>query len=493
MIASHLPALQVAVPLAAAPLCVLLRRGRAAWGLATAVCFGLLAIAALLLDRVLESGPISYRLGGWAPPFGIEYRLDGLNAFVLLVVTGIAALAMPYALRSVEEEIAPRRRHLFYAVFLLALTGLLGIVATGDAFNIYVFLEISSLASYVLIALGRPRRALTAAYRYLILGTVGATLILAGIGFLYARTGTLNLADLAQRVPALGETPAVLVAFALITTGVLVKLALFPFHLWLPEAYARAPSFVAAFLAATATKVGAYVLLRFAFTVFGAPFAFGALPLAELLLALSVIAILAGSLVAFLQTDLKRLLAYSSVGQIGYLGVGIGLASVTGVTGALVHVFNHALMKGGLFLAAGAVAHRLGATELAALHGLGRRMPLTSALVVIGGLGLVGVPATSGFVSKWYLVQGALEAGLWPVALFVLFGSLLALAYVGRFVEAAYFHPPPPGAGAVREAPWAMQLSTVLLITGSLYFGLHTELTVGVAGRAATALLGAAP
>ncbi len=491
MIATHLPALQVALPLIAAPLCILLRRDRYAWAFTTLICWGLLAVAALLLDRVMSEGPISYRLGGWVPPIGIEYRLDGVNAFVLLILAGTAALMMPYARQSVEREVAPERRHLFYAMFLLALTGLLGIVATGDAFNVYVFLEISSLASYVLIAQGRRRQALAASFQYLVLGTIGASLILVGIGFLYAKTGTLNIADLGVRVHALGETPAILAAFAFITVGVLIKLALFPFHVWLPNAYAYAPSMVSAFLAATATKVGAYLLLRFVFTVFGAPFAFGTLPLKEILLSLSLVAVLAGSLAAVFQTDLKRLLAFSSIGQIGYLGVGIGLASVTGVTGALVHVFNHALMKGGLFLAAGTIAYRLGTTDLSALNGLGRRMPFTMAAVVIGGLGLVGVPVTSGFVSKWYLVQGAFEEGLWPAALFVLLGSLIALAYVGRLVEAAYFRAAPADAEPVREAPWAMQLSTWALIAGSLYFGLHTELTVGIAERAAAALLGA--
>jgi multicomponent Na+:H+ antiporter subunit D len=493
MIASHLPVLQVAVPLMAAPVCVLLRRGSLAWAFTTVICWGLLAIAAMLLDQVMSTGPISYRLGGWAPPFGIEYRLDGVNTFVLFIIAGIAALMMPYARASVAHEIAPERQHLFYAMFLLALTGLLGIVATGDAFNIYVFLEISSLATYVLIALGQKRRALAAAYQYLIIGTIGASFILIGIGLLYAKTGTLNLADLSARVPALGETPAVLSAFAFITVGVLIKLALFPFHVWLPNAYAYAPSFVTAFLAATATKVGAYVLLRFIFTVFGAQFAFGSLPLTEILLALSLVAVLVGSLVAVFQTDLKRLLAFSSVGQIGYLGVGIGLASVNGVTGALVHIFNHALMKGGLFLAVGAIAFRLGATDIKALHGLGRRMPFTMAAIVIGGLGLVGVPVTSGFVSKWYLVQAAIEADLWPVAMLILVGSLIALAYVGRLIEAAYFHAPPPGTERIREAPWPMQLAIWLLIAGSLYFGLDTDLTVGVAERAATELLGSTP
>ena len=320
MIATHLPVLQVAVPLIAAPVCVLLRRGSYAWLFTTVVCWGLLAIAALLLDQVMSGGTISYRLGGWEPPIGIEYRLDGVNAFVLLILAGTAALMMPYARQSVEQEVRPERRHLFYAIFLLALTGLLGIAATGDVFNIYVFLEISSLASYVLIAQGKGRRALTASYQYLIIGTIGASLILVGVGFLYAKTGTLNIADLAERVPALGETPAVLAAFAFITVGVLIKLALFPFHVWLPNAYAYAPSMVSAFLAATATKVGAYMLLRFVFTVFGVHFAFETLPLTEILLALSLIAVLAGSLAAVFQSDLKRLLAFSSVGQIGYLG-----------------------------------------------------------------------------------------------------------------------------------------------------------------------------
>ena len=201
MIATHLPVLQVAVPLIAAPVCVLLRRGNYAWAFTTLVCWGLLAIAALLLEQVMSGGTISYHLGGWAPPIGIEYRLDGVNAFVLLILAGTAALMMPYARASVEQEVRPERRHLFYAIFLLALTGLLGITATGDAFNIYVFLEISSLASYVLIAQGRRKRALTASTSTSS-SDIGASLILVGIGFLYAKTGTLNIADLAERVPA---------------------------------------------------------------------------------------------------------------------------------------------------------------------------------------------------------------------------------------------------------------------------------------------------
>ena len=492
MIASHLPVLQVALPLIAAPICVLLRRPGLAWAFATLVSWALFAISILLLIRVMSDGVISYHLGGWAPPFGIEYRLDAVNGFVLLVITGIAAVVTPYARQSVAQEIAAPRHNLFYGIYLLALTGLLGITATGDAFNIYVFMEISSLASYVLIALGPSRRARAAAFQYLIMGTIGATFLLIGIGLLYMMTGTLNLADLSVRIHEVPDMRPIYAAFAFVTIGVLIKLALFPLHIWLPNAYTYAPSAVSAFLAASATKVGAYVLLRFVFTLFGQEFSFERMPLMEILMPLSLAAILVGSGVAIFQNNLKRLFAYSSIGQIGYLALGISFASTSGLTGAIVHIFNHAMMKGGIFLALGCIMLRSGAVELNTLNGLGRRMPFTMAALVIGGLGLVGIPGTSGFVSKWYLIQAALEADLWPVALLILFGSLLALVYVGRVIEAAYFRAPAPEAAAPREAPWQMLVPTWILIAASIYFGVHTEITVGVAERAAATLLGSA-
>jgi multicomponent Na+:H+ antiporter subunit D len=492
MIASHLPVLQVALPLIAAPICVLLRRPGLAWAFATLVSWALFAISILLLIRVMSEGVISYHLGGWAPPFGIEYRLDAVNGFVLLVITGIAAVVTPYARQSVAQEIAAPRHNLFYGLYLLALTGLLGITATGDAFNIYVFMEISSLASYVLIALGPSRRARAAAFQYLIMGTIGATFLLIGIGLLYMMTGTLNLADLSVRIHEAPDMRPIYAAFAFVTIGVLIKLALFPLHIWLPNAYTYAPSAVSAFLAASATKVGAYVLLRFVFTLFGPEFSFERMPLMEILMPLSLAAILVGSGVAIFQNNLKRLFAYSSIGQIGYLALGISFASTSGLTGAIVHIFNHAMMKGGIFLALGCIMLRSGAVELSTLNGLGRRMPFTMAALVIGGLGLVGIPGTSGFVSKWYLIQAALEADLWPVALLILLGSLLALVYVGRVIEAAYFRAPAPEASAPREAPWQMLVPTWILIAASIYFGVHTEITVGVAERAAATLLGSA-
>ena len=492
MIIAQLPALQVAMPLVVAPLCLLVRGGRVAWGFALTASWAALVIAILLLVLVFENGIISYDFGGWNAPWGIEYRIDLVNAFVLLIVAGINSVVVFFARESVANEVDSNRQPLFYTMWLLCLTGLLGIVMTGDAFNLFVFLEISSLSSYVLIGFGQDRRALTAAYQYLVMGTIGATFILIGVGLLYMMTGTLNMADLAHRLPAVMESRTVRAALAFLVVGISLKLALFPLHLWLPNAYAFAPSAVTAFLAATATKVAIYVLLRLLFTVFGVRFAFEIMPLGTILAALGAIAILSASAVAIFQDNIKRMLAYSSVAQIGYMVLGISMASVTGLTATMLHLFNHALMKGGLFLALGCVAYRLGSVRLGDLAGAGYRIPWTMAAFVLGGLSLIGVPLTAGFLSKWYLVLAALERGWWPVLVVVVAGSLLAVVYVWRVVEMAYLRQPTEiNASSIGEAPLSLLVPTWVLVGANLYFGIHTSLSVGVAGKAATLLIGA--
>jgi multicomponent Na+:H+ antiporter subunit D len=489
----HLPVLVVIVPLLAGPLCVLVERPRAAWIVALAAAWLSFAAAVVMAVQVADTGTISYQLGGWEPPWGIEYRIDTLGSYVLLIVTAIPALVLVAAKESVVHEIAESLIARFYGAFMLAFAGLAGIVATGDAFNVFVFLEISSLSSYALISMGRDRRALTSSFEYLVMGTIGATFILIGIGFLYMMTGTLNMQDLAERLPAVLETRTVRAGFAFLTVGIGLKLAMFPLHLWLPNAYAYAPSVVTAFLAATATKVAVYALLRFLFDVFGLEFALLDMPLDDILMVVGLAGILSASLVAVFQEDIKRMLAYSSVAQIGYMVLGISLASNTGVTAATLHVFNHALMKGALFLALGAVVYRIGGAGLRDFAGLGRRMPWTMAAIVLGGLSLIGVPPTAGFISKWYLVLATLEQDLWPVAVLVVIGSLLALLYVWKLVEAAYFEPVPEGAATVREAPWSMLLPIWLLVGANFYFGIHTEVTVGMATQAANELMGSRP
>jgi multicomponent Na+:H+ antiporter subunit D len=489
---AHLPALQVVVPLIAAVLCSLLRGGRAAWALATAVSWSLAVVAVLLMRQVLANGPISYHIGGWAPPIGIEYRVDLFNAFVLVIVAVIGAVLMPFARRSVAHEIDGDKQAWFYTMYLLCLTGLLGITITGDAFNIFVFLEISSLSTYVLIALGRNRRALLAAYQYLIVGTIGATFYVVGIGFLYLVTGSLNIVDIAQRLaePAAVNSRPVLAALAFIAVGVSLKLALFPLHVWLPGAYAHAPSMATAFLAGTATKVAIYVLVRFIFSVFGVAISFKTLPVAEIMLVLSVAAMFIASIIAVFETNLKRMLAYSSLAQIGYITLGISIANVSGLTGSIVHLLNHAIMKTALFMALGAVVYRIGAARIGDIAGIGRQMPLTMATFVAGGMALIGVPGTAGFISKWYLAIGASERGWWPLVFLILASSLIAVIYVGRVVEAAWFREPGEAVAKVTDPPASMLLPMLALAAATIYLGIDTEASAGLARKAAEALIG---
>jgi multicomponent Na+:H+ antiporter subunit D len=494
-IALHLPALQVALPLIAAPIAVLLRSGGAAFIIVTAAAWTAFAVSLGLWQQV-HAGDIpfvSYALGSWPAPWGIELRVDRLSAFVLVLVSGMAAFVLPYARKSIESEIPQEQHYLFYAMFALCLTGLLGITITGDAFNIFVFLEVSSLSTYVLIALGRNRRALLAAYQYLIMGTIGATFIVIGVGLLYLSTGTLNLVDLGTRLPLVAGDRPVLAALAFLTVGVCLKLALFPLHQWLPNAYTFAPSAVSAFLAATATKVSVYVLIRFYFSVFGESLVFHRLPLPEIMLVLSLAAMFIASALAIAQDDLKRLFAYSSIGQIGYITLGLSFDSLNGLTATIVHLFNHGITKAALFMLAGAAIAVTGGTSLSRLAGLGKTMPLTAFGIVLGGLSLIGVPGTVGFISKWYLILAALEKGQWWLVMAIVASSLLAVVYVWRFVEIAYFRAPRADLPVGRSVPLSLQIPAWLLLAGTIWFGLDTTFTVGSASAAAAQLLGLTP
>lgn len=490
-IQGQLPILQVVVPLLGAVAVAFLRRGSSAFAVTLAVSWTLPFIAIALLLQVLATGPISYELGGWAPPIGIEYRVDVLNASILVLVSLIGAVIMPFARRSVDFEIDDDHRAWFYCMYLLCLAGLLGLAITGDAFNAFVFLEISSLSTYVLIAMGNDRRALVAGLQYLIIGTIGATFYVIGVGFLYLITGSLNIADIATRLAAVGpdQTRAAVTALAFITVGISLKCALFPLHAWLPNAYTYAPSWATVFLSATATKVAIYLLARYYFAVFGVAIDIRSLPVGGFIVALSIAAMFVASFIAVFETNLKRMLAYSSVAQIGYITLGLGLANQAGVTGGLVHIANHAMMKAALFLAAGAIFFRACTVHLKDLSGIGRKMPLTAAVFAIAGFGLVGTPGTAGFISKWYLAIGALDKGWWPLVFLIVGSSLIALVYVGRVLEIMYLREPAAELANVTDPPLSMMLPMVVLAAAVVFFGINTEWTVGIAATAAQSLL----
>ncbi|MDP1556030.1 MAG: monovalent cation/H+ antiporter subunit D family protein, partial [Hyphomonas sp.] len=357
---------------------------------------------------------------------------------------------------------------------------------------LFVFLEISSLSTYVLVAMGssRDRRALPAAFDYLIMGTLGASFYIIGVGFLYAVTGTLNMADIAAQLPALTGNRAVQVGFAFIIVGLGLKAAMWPLHQWLPNAYAYSPSLVTMFLAATATKVALYALIRWLFTIFQPDYAFEQALFYWVLAPLGIAAMVVCSFQAVFQTDVRRMLAYSSVAQVGYMILGISIGTAAGVSAGLLHLFNHALMKGALFMAVAGVCLTYQGTTIRDFAGLGRSAPLTMTAFAIAGLSLIGVPLTAGFMSKLQLGYALFDHGWWWAVLLVVFSSLLAVFYIGRVLQAVFFQPPVNPRKHRKEAPLLLLVPLWILALANIYLGIDASFPAGLARDGAIAALG---
>ena len=487
-LSAQLPVLPILIPFLAAPIIAVVGVRSVAWPIAFAASLLSFIASILLMLDVRDGSEVVYYLGGWEPPFGIEYRIDAANALLLVLISGISTVALPFAYESLKHHVALRHHTLMYSCFMLTMVGLMGVCTSGDAFHIFVFLEISSLSTYVLVAMGaeRDRRALTAAYDYLINGTIGATFYVIGIGFLYMTTGTLNLGDIADRIADEGANRTVQAAFAFIIVGIGLKVAIYPLHHWLPNAYTHAPTAITVFLAATATKAAVYVLIRFTFSVFVPAFDFVTDTLTFIFIPFALLAMFAASFIAIFQSNFKRMLAYSSIAQIGYMLLGIAYLNVSGLSGSLVHLVNHGLTKAALFMGVGLLLLHTRSTFYDQIAGFGRRMPITGAVIVIAGLSLIGVPGTVGFISKWQLVSGAFELGYWWLAALILMSSLLAIAYVWRVVEVLYLQ---GGSSERLKEPMIMVIPAVILAGACIWFGVDTTFTLDVARQAADVLL----
>jgi multicomponent Na+:H+ antiporter subunit D len=485
---SQLPILVVAIPLLFSLMIPVVGWWKRSW------CHPLVVIALALSlisslgvgFRVVAEGPLRYFLGGWEPPWGIEYYVDHLGAFMILVLTFISLMAAIYSKRSIEREL-PGREPLFYCVYLLLITGLLGIVVTGDMFNLYVFLEIASLTAYALISVGEKEAAFSA-FRYVIVGTIGACFYLLGVGYLYIVTGSLNMADLSQVLPGLYHSRVVLVAFGFLLIGIAMKMALFPLHMWLPDAYTHAPSAVSALVAPLMTKVGAYVMIRIMFGIFGPVFSAEIVPTTTLLTSIAAVAILVGCIMALAQVDLKRMLSYILVAEVGYIVLGVGMANRNGLTGAILHILNDAFMMACLFFAVGGVVYKTGTRNIHQLRYLHRRMPLTMGAFVVAGLSVIGIPPLCGFFSKWYLILGAIDDQQWLFVAVLLGSSLLCAVLFFRVIDNAYFDHrhahgedldqesafAPPEQTKINEAPLSMLVPTLVAALGCVVLGVSS-------------------
>ena len=432
----HAPVLIVLLPLTASLLCMLfsrIRKNLGSW-IVMASILGAFINACIVLEKVISSGGKTwhYYMGGWMPPVGIEFALDPLNSILAVVITFISLMVSLYSRPFVKDE---DWLHVggYYTLFGLLTVGLSGMIITGDVFNLYVYLEIMSLSGYGLIALG-GRKSMLAAFRYLLIGTIGASLYLLGVGYLYSMTGTLNMADLAQRVVPHLNSPLFAIAVACFIIGFGIKMALFPLHGWQPDAYTFAHPGAAAFIAGCMSKAPAYALIRFVYYIFKVdnPVMHSAL---NVLGILGVAGILIGSIMAMAQYDFRRMLAYSSVAQIGYIAIGLAMGNMYGFIGAVLHVINHAFMKSSLFLVIGGIEYRFGEVNLYRLGGMNKKMTISTITVVLASLSMIGLPPTCGFFSKWYLMLGAYTGAQYFYIAVLVISSLLNAIYFFRIIE----------------------------------------------------------
>lgn len=473
----HFPVLIVLLPLTAAllsPFFSYFHKQMGKW-VAVASLFGaFLCSVGLLMQTVQDGGQaVHYWMGNWAPPLGIEFVIDPVNA---IIVTMITFLAMMTAIFSTPFLKKSNWLYMggYYTLMALLCVGLSGMTLTGDVFNLYVYLEIASLSGYGLIALGGNKGTL-AAFRYLLIGTIAASLYLLGIGFLYAMTGSLNMADLSGLLQGQMDSPLIAVAVALFIAAFGIKAALFPFHGWQPDAYTYSHPGAAPLISGAMSKVPAYAMLRFFFYLFGAQHLFVQHGL-TVIGVLGAMGIILGSVMAIAQDDFRRMLAYSSVAQIGYIAVGLAIGSVYGLIGAILHIVNHAFMKGSLFMVIGGIQYRFGEFRISQLGQIHKKMPLTVVTLCIAALGMIGIPPTGGFFSKWYIMLGAMTTQQYIYVAVLVISSLLNAVYFFRVMENVFVNKDPqlkevnPPAGKL-ELPLQMLIPIVVMGLGILVLG----------------------
>lgn len=437
---TNIPVFIVICPLCAALLCLLLTGINRYLGRAVVVIAVLasLVMSVMQLRMVVKSGPIHYAIGNYTPPFGIEFVVDSVNALVIVMICLMGLLTVMFAGNFTGSSKMINGGA--YATLALLITGLLGMTSTGDVFNLYVFLEITSLSAYCLIALGGSR-GVVSAFRYMLVGTIAATFYLVGIGILYGATGTLNMGDMQAILDRGGFDDVMLVSGCFLIAGFGIKMALFPFHGWQPAAYTHAERGTRPLITGVMGKIPALAMFRFFYCIFGTDFKYMKYMLV-LLGIFSVLGMLYGSIMAMGQTDFRKVLAYSSIAQIGYISLGFAVGTPIALAGAFLHMLGHAFMKGGLFFCTGAINYKYGTSKLDDFGRIYKQMPLTSGLLVVAALSMIGIPPTAGFFSKWYLANGAAGQHEWIYLAVLVISSLLNAVYFFKLIEKVFIQKP---------------------------------------------------
>lgn len=499
MVESVLPFLAVLIPLLA--VLVVPRISDAQGNRFTAIATALSLFVILMMYPQIHAGNTLVMEFNPGSMVSLSFMADGLSFLVGLVSIILWMMASIYGIEYMHKEHAQARYNIFS---LLSLAGMLGVVFTKNLFSLYIFFELLSLASYVMVIHQETPEAKSAGLTYIFMGIGGGLILLFSIIGTYAITGTGDLSHLSKISEGLAGHPATPFIFLGYLIGFGVKAGVFPVHIWLPTAHPVAPTPASALLSGVMIKAGAYGILRTVFTITGSGLA-QSLPLGKTLLVLAVITMFVGSFMAIVQTEIKRLLAYSSIAQMGYIILGAALLSPKGMIGAVIHIFHHGFMKGTLFLAAGAFIHQTGLRKIDDLRGIGKRMPLTLACFTMAALSMIGLPPFVGFISKWYLALGALESeaqgvlgygGGFLIVGFLLLSSLLNAVYYGPIIVRGWFNVPeggsnpgltnsadgPSNTGKKNDDPGGMMLVPLFILAlGTVIFGIFPQLAVGMA------------
>jgi len=436
-----------------------------------------------LLYQQLRAEPgriLVLSLWGQRPPLGGCFEIDALGVYMSGSIAFLGFLAGLYSFKYMERE---SRLTEFYTLVLLMMSGMMGIALAGDFFSLFIFWEMMSLSSYVLVAFLKNRWGpIEAGFKYLIMSATAGAFLLLSMSFLYGMTGTLNFALLAANLRGFTGTPWIFVLFSCLVVGFGVKSAIVPLHTWLPDAHPEAPSPISALLSGIVIETGLYGMTRVFYLLFDPAF------FQVSIAALAVLTMTLANIMALLQQDIKRLLAYSSIAQIGYMLIGVSTGTAYGIMGTFLHVFNHSLMKGLAFLSAGSIVHQAETRDINRLRGVGRMMPFTSFTLFVALLGLGGVPATNGFISKFILFSSALGAGMPLLAVIGVLNSAFSMAYYLRVMK-AMVSKPEDEALKVREAPMLMVGVTIVMAALIVLFGLYPAPVIGFAMRASRALV----